>query len=774
MKEIRKLYWFSRQMLVLLCCTLAVLDVFPQPVAKTFVPSYKAVFNKPPTNIPTSRPPDAPVSGNGDLGIVLGGTPDKLCVYMGKNDFWKSKSSYPEGGLCLPGGVNMFIPELEGASYYAEQVLANGTINATFRKEGLTVYLKLTVPATTNIVIAEMSVSGKPVTVNLHAWAKQGFESTVDSGRIGGIEYAQRHFDLPVLDWPSHVAIAINTIGAKGNSFILKPSAKVIVAAGICTNHENGNYLNTAIARVKNISTTTVKAYAQKNTAWWKQFWNKSYINIGDSLLEKYYYGSQYLLACCSRNKVFPPGICGNTITDDATNTWEGDYHLNYNYQATWWGSYSSNRIELTEGYDRPILDYMPKAKRHAKEELNIKGVYYPTGIGPKGFTATVFPVTEEKMAARYGTKQSGLVGKTMFRGQQSNALFLTANMLLRFYTTYDRSYAQKIYPFLQEVDNFWQDYLQFENGYYNSYNDNFWETGPGNPKWKEDMKSGDSNNTATLGLLKMFYKGLLDVSNFLGVDKNKAAKWNHIKDNLYPLALLKYGNVTRLIATERGTGPGSIKRTNPGFGRLMGYTWVFPAGIAGVKTDSSFATILRKEVGRWDTEPGGDAGWRNTGNGFEGNFTVAVRVGYDPVTILEKLKKRIIQGTLPNLWVPQAGGFTETLSGVPSCINEMLLQGYEGMIRVFPAWPGAVASFDKLRTHGAFVVSSQKKNDVVQYVKIVSEKGRDCMVENPWPGKAVNVSYNGKKINTVTSGSTFSFKTKPGGVYMITVKKVG
>ena len=173
MKEIRKLYWFRRQMLVLLCCTLAVLDVFPQPVAKTFVPSYKAVFNKPPTNIPTSRPPDAPVSGNGDLGIVLGGTPDKLCIYMGKNDFWKSKSSYPEGGLCLPGGVNMFIPELEGASYYAEQVLANGTINATFRKEGLTVYLKLTVPATTNIVIAEMSVSGKPVTVNLHAWAKQ-------------------------------------------------------------------------------------------------------------------------------------------------------------------------------------------------------------------------------------------------------------------------------------------------------------------------------------------------------------------------------------------------------------------------------------------------------------------------------------------------------------------------------------------------------------------------------------------------------------------------
>lgn len=759
------------KLLLLSYCSLAAVKIFSQTGVKSFVPAYKAVFNQPPSAIPTSKPPDAPISGNGDLGVVLGGGPDKLCIYMGKNDFWKSKSSYPEGGLCLPGGVNIFIPELAGASYYAEQVLANGNITATFKKEELSVSLKLTVPAATNIVIAEITVMGKPVTINLHAWAKQGFESTTDSGQRGNIQYAQRHFDTPELDWPSHVAIAVNTVGAKGSSFTVKPSSKIIIAAGICTNHENKDYLNTAVARVKNITAAAVKTYAQKNDAWWKQFWGKSYINIGDTLLEKYYYGSQYLLACCSRNKVFPPGLCGNTITDDAYNTWEGDYHLNYNYQAPFWGCYSSNRLELTDGYDQPVLDYMPKAKRHAREELQVNGVYYPTGIGPKGFTATVFPVTEEKMVGRYGTKQSGLVGKTMFRGQRSNALFITTNMMLRFYTTYDKKYLQKIYPFLLEVDNFWQDYLKFENGYYNSYNDNFWETGPGNPNWKEDMKSGDSNNAVTLGLLKMFYKGMLDISSFSGMSKDRTEKWRHILDNLYPVPLLKYGDVTRMIATERGKGPGSLKRTNPGFGRAMGYAWVFPSGIAGVKTDSAFAAMLRKEVGRWDTEPGGDGGWRNTGNGFEVNFTTAARVGYDPEIILEKLKSRIIKGTLPNLWVPQAGGFTETLSGVPSCINEMLLQGYEGMIRVFPAWPGTDAVFEKLRTHGAFVVSSQKKKGEVQYIKILSEKGRDCVVENPWPGKETSVTSNDKKIKAVIKNTLLSFKTKPGVTYMLTAK---
>ena len=741
---------------------------YAQKNANPFLPSYKAIFTEAPGRIPTAQPSDAPVAGNGDIGAVLGGTPDKLCIYLGKNDFWKSKEGYPEGGLCLPGGINIFIPELEGASYYAEQVLANGNINATFQKGNLVFLLKVFVPATSNMLVAEMSATGGSCTVNMNVWAKQGFESRVDSGQKGNVLYAQRHFDSAGLDWPSHVAIAATVIGAKGKSFILKPSAKVILAAGICTNHEKNSYLNTAISRAKNATTASIQSLKQKNGRWWQQFWAKSQISIGDTMLEKYYYGSQYLLACCSRNRKFPPGLCGNAITDDAKRAWQGDYHTNYNYEAAWWGCYSSNHIELTEGYEAPIFDYMPKAKSNAKEILKCNGVYYPVGIGPKGFASSKYPLTEEKMKAHYGISDVGLEGGEMFAGQKSNAVFLTANMLLRFYHTYDKNYAAKIYPYLTAVADFWDSYLKYENGHYNSYNDNFWEVGPWAKGWREDLQTGDTNNTATLGLLKMFYKGIIDVSIFLNKDKEKAAKWKLIQEYLYPLPVLKYNDVTRLIATQRSKSSGNMKRTVPGFGRLMGYTWVFPSGIAGVKTDSAFASILRKEVGRWDTEPGGDPGWKNMGNGFEAYYTIAARVGYNPATIIKELKERIPKTALPNLWVLQKGGFTETLSGIPSCINEMLLQGYEGMIRVFPAWEGD-ASFNKLRTYGAFLVSSQKKEGAVQFIKIISEKGRDCVIENPWRGKQVSIVSNGKKVTPVyKEENTFYFTTKAGAVYTI------
>ena len=50
-------------------------------------------------------------------------------------------------------------------------------------------------------------------------------------------------------------------------------------------------------------------------------------MEIGDELIERYYYGSQYLLASCSRNRAFPPSLYGNWTTLDGP-SWQADYHL--------------------------------------------------------------------------------------------------------------------------------------------------------------------------------------------------------------------------------------------------------------------------------------------------------------------------------------------------------------------------------------------------------------------------------------------------------------
>ena len=100
----------------------------------------------------------------------------------------------------------------------------------------------------------------------------------------------------------------------------------------------------------------------------------------------------------------------------------------------------------------------------------------------------------------------------------------------------------------------------------------------------------------------------------------------------------------------------------------------------------------------------------------------------------------------LPNGMIAGNPHGMEHQSIVPNAIQEMLMQSHEGVIRFFPCWPmDQDARFGTLRARGAFLVSAELKDGVVRGVKIVSEKGRDCTVLNPWPGKQSKSSVMAK-----------------------------
>jgi hypothetical protein len=100
--------------------------------------------------------------------------------------------------------------------------------------------------------------------------------------------------------------------------------------------------------------------------------------------------------------------------------------------------------------------------------------------------------------------------------------------------------------------------------------------------------------------------------------------------------------------------------------------------------------------------------------------------------------------------------------------INEMMLQTHNDLIRVFPVFPAdQKASFHRLRTFGAFLVSSAIKNGQIQYVLVESEKGRDCRILNPWPGKQVAVSRSEGDARRMT-GEEFVLETRPGEQWIL------
>ena len=273
---------------------------------------------------------------------------------------------------------------------------------------------------------------------------------------------------------------------------------------------------------------------------WWRDFWDKSSVNLGDANLEWRYNVSNYILASCSRDPVYPPGIAGTWVTTDQP-MWTGAYTLNYNHEACFYGLYSSNHIEQADPEDAPILDFMARGRYYAKEVLRCRGVLYPVKIGPVGIETTGDP-EHPNFVIRPSDPPWLREKGGLFLGQRSNAAFAAVNIAQRWYTTYDLAYGQKVYPFVHDVANFWEDYLKFEptppalveatknlpeglrqpaDGRYVSYNDGANEGGQ------------DVNPALSLAMARNALKLALDLSLSLGQDEPERDHWRHILGHL-------------------------------------------------------------------------------------------------------------------------------------------------------------------------------------------------------------------------------------------------
>jgi len=720
--------------------------------SQRIVSQYKAVFASPSKRLPAFHAVDSPITGNGDIGLTLNGPPERQRYWISKCDFWKSGPSFKQCGPSLIGGIDVSIKSLEGASYHVEQPLYEPVLASKFATPKGSVTIDAWVSATDSLVVLELAAHDAAVRVQIDLWTKDGYGSETAKGRSVEVTWATRKFVSADLLFSTEAIIALRS----PSGFTLEPGKPVTVVAAVMTNHDAKDYETLAVEKAQRSVLDEVVRLRAEHRKWWRSFWAESYVELQDKLLEKHYYASHYVMACCSRNPKFPPGLYGNWITLDRT-AWSGDIHLNYNHQAPFWALYSSNHVGLTECYDAPLLEQLEGFQRDARTFLNKKGAYASVGIGPKGLVCR-FPdkagLDQVYKAKCTPGSYDDLAGQPMFLGQKSNALFGAMNMILRYEYTYDIHYLRKVYPYLTAVAEFWEDYLVLENGRYVIHDDSYGEVGPweGND-WRKLY--GDFNPILSLGFLRVFFKSMIAYSKDLDCDADKRAKWQNILDRLSELPVVVENGRKRFRACEGGSGSGS---------KIVGLDWVmlhslvFPATNIGLNSDASSLAMIREEMKLWD-----DNVWVSHGNNFQTAIIGAARVGFDPDFLVAKAKEVIEHRSTPNLWIMAGGGGIETCSGIPGLINEMMLQSHGGVMRIFPVFPrGQSGSFHRLRTFGAFLVSGAIDKEVVRPIVIESEKGRPCVLQNPWPGKKVVLSSNQGQTREV-SGDVLRLPTVEG-----------
>ena len=892
--------------------------------AENIVSRYEGVWTVPPKKVPTNGNTDAPMLGNGDIGVLVGGAPEKQTFYISTCDFWRPQPYFPWFTPALVGALDLEIPALKGASYKAVQDIAKAEVRQTFTQPEGTVEMRSWTPATGHELIVDISCTGKPVELKASPWTYFGNGATVETGREGDVSWLSRSFTGAGYDWESQATLAVSmegsaagtvapaervadqvpaekspvfiggrqlvnkekqqysksfqgqihaldlydralseeeiakfqkgggidgksifstrqsnpgsmdiskekidgvslgevalapksftmvldmtpaaangrilqigepdkgvviaqnqrrsgyhlqvraggrTVGSmenlaptnrivavitsdaqalllrlRGNTtgtrridgtprtLTLQPGKPVRLVAAVRTNQEQPDFHAAAIKGAKSLDDGAVAKRREEHRQWWRNFWNESSVEISDPVLEGYYYGSFYIMACCSRNKEFAPPLFGNWASSDRPGM-GGDYHMNYNHQGPWWGCYAANHIGITEPYDAPVLQFMERGKYMAEKYLGRKGVYYCVGIAPKGSCAC--------WDNSHDGWKNDLPANHFFAGQKCDALFGGINMAMRWNATLDPAYARKVYPYMRELAAFWEDDLVWENGRYSIVRDNIFEGGdPGR----------DKNNPMSLSFLRSCLKATLEMSQELGVDADKREKWQHILEHLSNYTVFERNGKKVFRYSEEGT-EFDVR------GVTCGLMHLYPGDAIGLESSPEMIEISRNSI---EQHPKAWKGANTTMSFYPG----MARAGYDPNAILNGLHTLIDEFGYRNFVIDRWGGGIETCSTVTATINEILLQSHQCVIRLFPNWPaGKDARFDKLRAYGAFLVSAEQKGGTVQNVRIVSERGQPCTLRNPWPGKKIQLVRNGKPAEAL-AGDLVKFTTGPG-----------
>lgn len=402
----------------------------------------------------------------------------------------------------------------------------------------------------------------------------------------------------------------------------------------------------------------------------------------------------------------------GAYATDDGMG-WFGDYHLNYNYQAPFYALTSCNHTELLACYCAPLNDFLPRARQYAREFLGIEGALYPVGIGPLGLETDYRPETTE-----HGH---------LFHGQKSNGAYAAVIPMMHWYGTRDTEFARReYYDFLLSIAEFWENYLVFEDGAYHNYNDALnevaWFLGPDYQPEGHD----DQDPIVCRGLIRMLMKLMIDLSGALGLNADKIPKWQHILDHL----------------PTDDTFEQDGKRFLRGIAncediRELALEYIYPTGQVGrYSTPALYEAAINthRHLNIWDSH-----------NRFCSYYPEAARLGYPAEEIVSHIHEIINERGLPNGMFRYGGGGLENSSAIPTTVNEMLLQSYEGIIRLFPVWKQN-ARFHGLRANGAFVIDAQQENGRI-HAEILSEKGMPLTLEAPGNGYIL-IMGDGRKLS--------------------------
>ena len=497
--------------------------------------------------------------------------------------------------------------------------------------------------------------------------------------------------------------------------------------------------LAAARARVANPETDV-----EAHRAWWAAYWERSWLTIPDARLEALYYAEMYKLGCCSRPGKFPVTLQGLWTLDGGMPPWAGDYHLDMNVQQSYWPIYTANRLELGEPLYRAFSACLPRWQEQCRAFFGFDGIWSGCAIGPKG------------------ERIYGYSGVELWPG---NAAWLAHHYWLHYLYSQDAAFLRdQALPIMRLAFLTYANLLEEgDDGRLHvplSYSPEYGEGG---------FSAYCKDPTCDLALIRFLGKAILEANAALEAEDALTERIASVLERL-----VDYPQRGNKLMVSAGTPLGHSHRHHS---HLMA---IHPLGLLSPEGTDVERALIRGSL--HEIRVHGPGEW--TGWAFPWMSLIASRAGLGNMAwqMLDTYANAFIK---PNTFHvngdPRVFGLSlfeyepmtlEAGFGAAAAVMEMLLQSYNGRIRLFPSVPDRWhdAYFEDLRAEGAFLVTAKLERGDVRFLKVASEAGRPCSLVNPFQGGAAELL----KLDapdaapTPLTGDAFTFDTHTGGRYLL------
>lgn len=461
----------------------------------------------------------------------------------------------------------------------------------------------------------------------------------------------------------------------------------------------------------------------------WRRFWSASSVYLPEPRMEFLWRHGLYLLACSSRRGALPPGLQGVWAPDGQPSPWRGDYHTDMNVQETFWPAGTTGHIELLDTWCDFMQDILPQVRAFTRRFFGTEGSFYQCSMMPR-----------YALTGGWATCQLAW----------SNTGWLAWLVWLRWRYSLDAAWLRKTgYPLVAECFRFYRANLE------EGQDGRLHVPLSSSPEFKENSpQAWAADPNIDLALIRRTCDWVIEMEQALGIEE-LTCDARRVHDSLAPYAILRPEEpLASGFAAQKvlGLWPGQpLTESHRHPSHLMPIHPAMDLTIEGTEEErriiaDSIAHFLELGQYRWAGHT--YAQWISlaaclgeAGMAYDALRQYADRwIGPNGLHFnrdSQRTGATYFQGDL------QHAPFTmEASNGVTMGICDMLLQGWNDRLRIFPAVPEhwRDVAFRDLVAEGAWVVSAVRMEGETVWVKVRASVDRELRLRNCFGDRPVAI----------------------------------